>query len=150
MCAASCVLIINYIFTKLSNTVLVIRFIKICNLVHNRSGDSDITLILNVSDVRKPPSSSFLTHVMSFLSELTCFYYREKRSKVPEVTNPGGRLAKRKAMLCLVEKSSNESSSSSSSCGTSQKSKTSRSVDKCAASCHLTVFLQQKGPSFGT
>ncbi|XP_011610907.2 uncharacterized protein haspin [Takifugu rubripes] len=51
---------------------------------------------------------------------------RQKRLKVSDVTNPVGRLSKRKAMLCLVEKSSNENSSSSSSFESTQKSKTIR------------------------
>lgn len=114
-------------------------------MVHNTSGDSDITLILNISYVHKTTLIKFPYTCDVSLHE-PVFVSRQKSSKVPEVTSRVGRLAKRKAMLCLVEKSSNESSSSSSSFETSQKSKTSRSVNKCAASSLFTVFLQQMHP----
>lgn len=77
---------------------------------------------------RKAAPSSSVTYFRPAFLSVVC---RQKRLAVCDVTNRVGRLAKRKAMLCLVEKSVSDNSSSSSSLESSRRSKAIRSVTTC-------------------
>lgn len=143
------------LLVELSNTVFesMQRFIKNVQIASQHiKRHSDIRLILNISTyvakyilnistyVAKPLEFPFALDVIS--ARFSCphtvygphsfgFLYRQKRNG-SSGTGRVGRLAKRKAMLCLIEKSLNEESSSSSFDST-QKSETVRSVNKRAA-----------------